>query len=127
MKSTVIKIVIALIFLVVFNVLFFLNGLTHSPANWCSYGFATAAYLCLISTPLLAKGSKSAVLIGSLWLRALLFFFVALAVAVVFMLIDPASIKIPLVVESILLGLFIVLQLMSVLANDATTSALQKQ
>jgi len=127
MKSAVIKIVISLVFLVIFNVIFWGNGSSHSEANWCSYGFATFAYLCLLATPVLARGSCSAILEGSLWLRAIYYFFTELIVAVICMLIDPESIKWPLIVQGILAAIFIVLQLMSVLANDATTASLQKQ
>ena len=66
MKNTFVKIVISLIFLIIFNLIFFLGGgLEHSASNWTSYGFVTFAYLCLLATPLLAKGSTSAILEGS--------------------------------------------------------------
>lgn len=127
MKSALIKTVISLVFLVIFNVVFFVGGVTLSDANWCSYGFASFAYLCLLATPLLAKGSCSAILVGSLWLRALFFFFTELVIAIIFIFAEPTSIKWPLIVQGVLLAIFIILQLMSVMANDSTTASLQKQ
>lgn len=128
MKNTFVKIVISLIFLIIFNLIFFLGGgLEHSASNWTSYGFVTFAYLCLLATPLLAKGSTSAILEGSLWLRAAKYFLAELVVGTILMLIDPESVMWPVVIQTIMLGYFLVLQLMSVLANDATTESLNKQ
>lgn len=127
MKRILIKVTISLIFLIIFNVLFFFCDIAHSDANWCSYGFATFAYLCLLATPILAKGSYSAVLEGSLWLRAIFFFFTELLVAIICILIEPESIKWPLIIQGVLLSTFIILQLMSVLANDSTAASVKKQ
>lgn len=127
MKNAMIKTVISLVFLIIFNVIFFFDGTDHSDADWCSYGFVTFAYLCLLATPLLAKGAGSAVLEGSLWLRAAFFFFTELVVAVIFMVANSESMKWPLIVQGILLAVFIVMELMSVLANDSTKASVRKQ
>lgn len=74
MKKTLMKIIIHLVFFAVFNMIFFFEGVEHTNASWCSYGFATFAYLCLCATPIFAKGSSSAVLIGSLWIQSTTFF-----------------------------------------------------
>lgn len=127
MKKAILKIIIALIFLATFNLLFFFGGLNHSDANWCSYGFITFSYICLLATPILASGSNSAILIGSLWLRASTYFFIELIVGTIFIAIDPESMKWPLIVQSIMLAIFLIYQLMGVLANDSTTSSLNLQ
>lgn len=127
MKNVLIKTVISLVFLAIFNLIFFLGGVDHSDADWCSYGFATFAYLCLLATPLLAKGSNSAVLEGSLWLRAMFFFFTELLIAIICLFIEPESIQWPLIVQGVVLSIFLILQLMSVLANDSTTASMTKQ
>lgn len=59
MKSNILKLVIGLIFLIVFNVLFFLLGGTErSDTEWVCYGFIHAAYLCLLVTPLFCNAEK---------------------------------------------------------------------
>ena len=83
MKKVLMKIIIHLVFLAVFNMIFFFEGVEHTNASWCSYGFATFAYLCLCATPIFAKGSSSAVLIGSLWIQSTTFFFVELIAAII--------------------------------------------
>lgn len=128
MKSTVVKIIIALVFLIIFNVIFFVGDIVnHSPANWCAYGFVTASYVFLLLTPLFAKGISSAILEGSLWLRSLAYFFLQLIIGIIIMCIDPEKITWPLIIQSAILGVFIVMQAMSVLANDATEESIQVQ
>ena len=131
MKSNIIKTVIALIFLIVFNLLFFLLGGTErTMTEWICYGFIHAAYLCLLATPLLCRGAKKGetVLSGSLYLRALIYFFVELLIGLVFIcFFAEEPILWPTIIQSVILAGFIIMQLMSTLANDATRQSLDKQ
>ena len=129
MKNSIIKVVIGLIFLVLFNVGFFvLGGTEHSKVVWASYAFIHMAYLCLLATPLLCSNGRGlTVLSASLWLRAIIFFLAELAVGVVFIILDPAKTAWPILVQACMLGGFLFMQLLSVLANDSTKENLQKQ
>ena len=129
MKSIIIKIIISLVFLILFNVCFFLIGGTeHNLSVWISYGFIHLAYLFVLLTPLMARADKGeAILSGSLYLRALSYFFLELVVGVVFILVHLESAVWPLLVQGVMFAVFLVLQLMSVLANDATRDSLSKQ
>lgn len=129
MKSNVLKVIIALVFLVLFNVLFFLLGGTEqSSVNWVCYGFIHVAYICLLITPLLCNlGKGLTMLSASLYLRALFYFFTELVVGVICMAIALQSMTWPLIIQGVLFAVFIVLQLMGVLANDATRASVQKQ
>lgn len=129
MKTNIIKIVIGLLFLIAFNVLFFvLGGTEQSTSNWISYGFIHAAYICLLATPLLTSSAKNlTVNAASLWLRAIFFFFIELVAGLIFIAINPADFLWTLIVQTALLLIFLVLQFMSVLANDATEASINKQ
>ena len=132
MKANIIKIVIGLIFLIVFNVLFFLLGGTErSDTEWVCYGFIHAAYLCLLVTPLFCNAGKGeTILSASLYLRALFYFFTELVIGLGFIwynAYNPISIVWPVIIQGILLAVFLILQLMSVLVNDATKASLSKQ
>ena len=132
MNANIIKIVIGLIFLIVFNVLFFLLGGTErSDTEWVCYGFIHAAYLCLLVTPLFCNAGKGeTVLSASMYLRALFYFFTELVIGIGFIWYDsynPIPIVWPAIIQGILLAVFLILQLMSVLANDATKASLAKQ
>lgn len=129
MKKNIFKVIIALIFLVLFNLLFFLIGGTQqSDVNWTCYGFIHVAYLCILITPLLSKSKKGLEVISySLYLRATFYFFTELVVGVLCMVIAPESITWPLIIQSVLLAIFLILQFMSALANDATAQSIEKQ
>lgn len=129
MKNNTIKIIIALVFLVLFNALYFvIGGANQSAVNWMSYAFIHVSYLLLLSTPTLCPHCNGqTVLIASLYLRALLYFFTELVVGIVMILLGIQNIALPLVVQSVLLALFLILQLMGVLANRATSKSLDRQ
>lgn len=129
MKANILKIIIGLIFLIVFNIMFFLLGeYRHTTTGWICYGFIHAAYLCLLGTPLLCNAGKGeAILSASLYLRASFYFFTALTVGIGFLLYNTKSPTWPAIVQGALLTIFLILQLMSVLANDATKASLAKQ
>lgn len=129
MKANILKIIIGLVFLVLFNVLFFmLEGTERTTTEWICYGFIHVAYLCLLSTPLLCNAGKGeTVLLASLYLRALFFFFTELVIGIVFLWANPVSYKWATIIQAVLLAVFLVLQLMNVLANDATKASLAKQ
>ncbi|MBP3688845.1 MAG: hypothetical protein J6I54_02530 [Bacteroidaceae bacterium] len=132
MKANIIKVFIGLIFLIVFNVLFFLLGGTErSDTEWVCYGFIHASYLCLLVTPLLCnEGKGDTVLSASLYLRALFYFFTELVIGLGFIWYNayyPIPITWPAITQGIPATVFLILQLMSVLANDATKASLAKQ
>lgn len=127
MKTTLPKIILSSVFLITFNLIFFLVNTDISKADWCSYGFISFAYLCLITTPLITKGYNSTVLKGTIWLNNISFFFVEFVVGLFFLFIDPQSITWPLVIQILLTAVFIVLQSASMLVNETTTASLQKQ
>lgn len=129
MKSTILRIIISLVFLILFNVCFFLLGGTeHNLSVWISYGFIHLAYLFVLLTPLMTRANRGeAILSGSLWLRTVTYFFLELTVGLVFIFIHPESIVWPVLVQGTMFAVFLVLLLMSVLANDATRASLAKQ
>lgn len=129
MKSNILKVILGLIFLVLFNGLFFyLGGTEHTEVNWICYGFIHASYLCILLTPLFCKSGKGLeVLSYSLYLRALFYFFTELVTGIVCIAIAPENPIWPLIIQGALLAIFLILQIMSVLANDATILTVENQ
>lgn len=129
MKTNILKIIIALIFLVLFNALFFLLGGTdQSAASWISYGFITTAYLLLLTTPLFApKTNGLSVLTISLYPRAVSYFIIELIVGSILIAFQLENITWPLIIQSIGLAIFLVLQLRSMIANYNTEASIRKQ
>ena len=129
MKENILKVIIGLIFLIGFNVMFFLLGGTErSDTEWVCYGFIHAAYLCLLATPLFCNAEKGeTVLSASLYLRALFYFSTELAIGIGFLWYNAEDPTWPTIIQGGLLMVFLILQLMSVMANDATKASLAKQ
>lgn len=128
MKENIFKVVISLIFLAIFNLLFFLLDGPANPVNWVSYGFITFAYLFLLATPLFGGNAKGlTILQASLWTRATGYFFLELAVGIVFFIVSPQEMTWPLIVQAVILAIFLIMQFMSVLANKSTNDSIVKQ
>lgn len=64
-KKSVLWIIMDLIFLVVFNTVFFVaGGFDHPASVWVSYGFIHFSYLMVIITPFLIRKSSSSAVFG---------------------------------------------------------------
>ena len=129
MKSKIFKIIISLLFLAIFNVIFFVVGGTErTSVEWFSYGFITTSYLLLLATPLFYSSKKGlAILEYTLYLNATVYFFVELVVGVLFIIFQPDSTVWPIIVQSVLLVTFLIVQLSSAVANNATQASIEKQ
>lgn len=127
-KKSVLWILLDLVFLIVFNVVFFvLGGKEHPASVWLSYGFIHFAYIMLLITPLLVRQSKnSAVLRFPIVSISAIYFIVAFIVGVVFIIIHPDSIKIALVVQVIIAGIYAVLLISNMIANEHTADSEEK-
>ena len=61
-KKNVLWILLDLVFLIVFNVVFFVAGGTDHPASvWISYGFIHFSYIMLLITPILIRKSVNTI------------------------------------------------------------------
>ena len=129
MKKNIFKVLVGLVFLVAFNALFFiLGGMERTTTEWISYGFIHFAYLCILITPLFCKnGKRRAVLNASLYLRAFFYFIIALVAGIVFIVWKPEEIIWPSIIQGIIAATFLIMQLMSLVANEATDESLTCQ
>ena len=130
MKTNIYKIIIGLLFLIVFNLLFFiLGGTSHSTSEWISYGFIHGAYVLLLATPLFNGKNKAGetVMIASLYLRALIYFVIELIVGLVFIEFNTENYFWPTMVQGLILFVFLLFQFMGVVANKASSMSLSQQ
>jgi len=129
MKKIILLVVISLIFLISFNLLFFLlGGVERTTTEWISYGFIHFAYLCILLIPLFCKKKKGrTVLNASLYLRSLFYFIVALIAGIVFITWNPEEILWPTIIQTVIAATFLIMQLMSVTANEVTDESLERQ
>lgn len=128
MKKTVLTILLDLVFVAIFNTVFFMAGGTSHPASvWISYAFIHFAYLMVILTPLLVRNSSSAAVFGfALCSVSSTYFILELIVGIIFILVKPEKINVPFIVQIIIFGFYAVMLLSHMLANENTADSIQR-
>lgn len=127
-KKSILYILLDLVFLAVFNTVFFVLGGTEHPASvWISYGFIHFSYLMVLATPFLIRKSSSAAVFGfSLHSISTFYFFVEFIVGLVFIVVGSNSYKASLVVQVIIAGIYAVLLLSNLIANEHTADSVER-
>lgn len=117
------------IFLIVFNLYFFLLKETdHVTSVWISYGAIHFSYLVLLATPyFVQKGSASADYGRPLFVLTTAYFFVTLVIGVLFVLIAPESNTLVIIVHTTTAAIFAFLLFVNLIANDHTAENIEKQ
>jgi len=128
-KINFLKIILNAIFLIVFNVFFFvLGGSEHKMSVWMSYGFIHFAYLMLIITPWLIRNGKSAAVFGfSLYSISTTYFIIQFVTGMIFILVSPESYNVALLVQLCFAGLYGIMLITHMLANERTADAEEKR
>ena len=128
-KANVLWVILNLIFLIIFNVIFYvLGGSDHNLSVWISYGFIHISYIMLLVTPKLTRKGKSASLFGfSLYSMSTAYFLFEFVVGIVFILIAPESINAALLVQLCIAGLYGILLLANMISNERTAEAEEKR
>ena len=98
-KSKISQVIVALVFLVAFNAIFFILGSFPAPASvWMAYGVVHFAYLGILATPLFVKKSKFSFENGApLALVSTLHFAFQFVAGIIIMLVAPEGHKFVLV------------------------------
>ena len=127
-KKSILYILLDLIFLVIFNVVFFVASGTEHPASvWISYGFIHFSYIMILITPLFVRKSSSAVIFGfSLYSISSTYFFVEFIIGLIFIFIKSESYKPALITQIILAGIYAILLISNMIANENTADSLEK-
>ena len=127
-KKSILWILLDLIFLAVFNAIFFVAIETKQPASvWISYGFIHFSYLMVIATPLLIRKSSSASVFGfSLYSISATYFFIEFVLGVIFILIKPESYKFTLIVQIIIAAIYLIMLISHMIANEATADSIER-
>ena len=124
-KTTLLWIILILVFLIVFNVVFFITDTTKSNVSvWISYGIIHFAYFMLLITPkLIRKGKSSAVFGFSLFSISATYFLAVLISGITFILIYPDKYNIALLIQLCITGLYAIILISYMIANEHTADA----
>ena len=128
-KKNILWAILDLIFLVIFNALFFvLGGTEHNASVWLSYVFIHFAYLMLLLTPKILRAGKSSAVFGfSLYSISAVYFLIEFVTGIVFIMVAPESISVALLVQLCLAGLYGIMLVSNMLANEYTADAEEKR
>ena len=124
-KKHVLWAILNLIFLVIFNALFFMLGGTERKLSvWISYGFIHFAYFMLLLAPRLIRAGKSSAVFGfPLFSISATYFFVEFIAGIIFILFSPESHKAALLVQLCMAGFYGILLVAHLIANEHTADA----
>jgi hypothetical protein len=124
-KTNVLWAILDLIFLAIFNtIFFFVGGLGHKASVWISYGFIHFAYLTLLLThTLIRRGKNTAVLGLPLYSVSSVYFLLELVIGVTFIIISPDSHKISILIQVFIAGLYGIVLISNKIANEHTANA----
>ena len=127
MKKKVPYIIIYLVFIVVFNVVFFLFKPEECyAAIWISYSFINLAYAAVIITQVVDNSDKEITLKLSSYLISVIYFVVTLIIGIVFILINPEGYKLALSSQIVLLGAYLIILISNLITNKKIVESLEE-
>ncbi len=128
-KKSVLWIILDLVFLIVFNTVFFVAGGFEHPASvWLSYGFIHFAYIMVIATPFLIQKNSSAAVFGfSLYSVSSTYFLMEFVVGLIFIFFRQESVKAALIAQVIIAGIYAVILIFHLLANESTADSVERR
>jgi len=130
MKKLFLKMIIALVFVILLDGLFFLFKDIHTcPASvWSALIGLNIAYISLFLVPMCAPNQQGVkVLSDTLYLIGVIYFSLEFIVGVTFLFWEQDTMALPVAIQAVLFGLYIIILLSNVLANDATNKSLSRQ
>lgn len=125
MKKNTLWILLDLVFLAVFNTVFFvLGGMEHPASVWISYGFIQFAYIMVLVTPLFIRESSHSAMFGfTLYSVTAVYFLVEFVVGLIFIFVKSDSYKAALVIQIIIVGIYAVCLISNIIANESTADS----
>ena len=121
-KKNILTIVLDSVFIVAFNLLFFINGgIVHTASVWTIYGFLHFAYLMVFVTPLISSSGKTGTLSKTaVYAISLVYFFIQLIFAIIFIFFVILGFRLTLSLEIIVTAIYLVVLTVNLFADDST-------
>lgn len=125
MGNKLAKFALEILFLAVFNTLFFvICGTENTTSTWVSYAFIHLAYLFILITPYFNRGTKGLSILGTtLYSISICYFLLELiaGISLIFLQLDS---KWTILIQVIMFALFLVVFLSNFMANKATQESI---
>ena len=115
------------IFLVMFNIVFFVSGGSNREASvWIAYSFIHISFLAIILTTVMVTNSRK---MEELTIPALsisvVYFLITFVVGVFFIMVSPKGVKGCIIINVILLGIYLIVFLVNEMADDDTSKNIE--
>lgn len=128
MKKNLLSILLYSIFIIIFNIVFFLlKAENNHVATWISYAFIHVAYVAVVITQFMDKKHEEVSLNLSSYLISSIYFVVAFITAIIFIIFDPQGYRWALVIQVIYIGIYLILLLTNLITNRKIVSSLESQ
>lgn len=127
-KKSILWVALDLVFLIVFNTIFFVaGGTTHTVSVWISYTFIHFAYLMVLVTPILIRNGSSAAVFGfSIYTISSVYFLFEFIVGIIFVFLKQDSYKPALIVQIVIAGIYAIILISHLIANESTAENIEK-
>jgi len=128
-KTKVLWTILNLIFLILFNVTFcVIGGVEYKASAWISYIFIHFAYSMLLLTQYFIPGNKNFAVFGfPLFAISTVYFIIQFLAGIIFILVSPESYIAALLIQLCIAGLYGVLLISNMIANEHTAEAIEKR
>lgn len=128
-RDSRLTLILASVFIAVFNIVFFAAAGTKHPASvWLAYVCIHLAYLALVATPRLVRGGSGSAVFGfSLGAVSFAFFLAELALGVIIILLRQENITFSLISQALLAGAWAAVLLSHLRANERTAESLERR
>lgn len=127
-KKKVINIISSLIFLILFNIIYFISGGAQSNAvQWTGYIFIHISYAAILLVTFVLSKQRSPELNYPLMLVSGIYFGVDFLVSLIFILTSSENLELEIIVQLIMLSVYAFLIIKLLMANDETAELLERQ
>ena len=122
-------IVLDLVFVIVFNVIFFMYGSdTQTITVWLSYIFIHIAYGLVIATSLLIRRGRDYTLLGmTTFSISAVYFLINFAFGIIVFILRPITFKWVIVINTVLTGIYALILIINMLANEHSMDDTKRQ
>lgn len=128
-KITILRVLLAVVFLLVFNILFYtVCGTENSVSVWVSYGLIHFSYILAIATPFLSKNDAVTTPVLGLSLKSIsiIYLCVEFVVGIIFIFIGSNSYRLSLIVQSIILAVYLLTLFYNMIINKNTSDSVRR-
>ena len=124
-KINVLWLLLISVFVVAFNAIFFLVGVSHNATAWLCYVFIHISYVMTVITPMLTAKSRNFHIFGRTLISiSTVFFFAEFTIGAFCILIGSQNWRTPFVIQLLLLSVYLILLILNLIMNEKAAGSM---